>query len=91
MFSLLQCPHNVHKLDSYMCDAGQVKSRYLLNVLLLLLLLYLIKYISLSVLPLFLIISTFFLPLRVVVMEVAVRPEMASAELCGATVGLDWI
>ena len=24
--SLFQCPHNVHKLDGYMCDAGQVKS-----------------------------------------------------------------
>lgn len=28
--SLSQCPHNVHKLDGYMCDAGQVKSGYFL-------------------------------------------------------------
>lgn len=43
--------------------------------------LHLMKHISLSV--------TFLL--RVVVMEVAVRPGMASAGLCGATVCWDWI
>lgn len=30
--SLLQCPHNVHKLDGYMCDAGQVKLHCVLEV-----------------------------------------------------------
>lgn len=77
MTSLLQCPHNVHKLDGYMCDVGQVK------------LLHFRKHISFAACPFFfsLIISNFLL--RVVVMEVAVRPETASAGLCGATVRLD--
>lgn len=51
--------------------------------------LHLMKHISLSVSPFLLIIVTFLL--RVVVMEVAVRPEMASAGLCGATVCWDRI
>lgn len=51
--------------------------------------LHLMKHISLSVSPVLLIIVTFLF--RVVVMEVAVRPEMASAGLCGATVCWDWI
>lgn len=77
VYSLFQCPHNVHKLDGYTCDAGQVIS--FLSLL----------YLSVSFSPpLFLISLVFFL--RAGVLMAAVRPEMDSAWLCGVTVRFGW-
>lgn len=78
MFFILQCPHNVHKLDGYTCEYGQVQL-----CLPLLLLLHSVIYSCL-----FCIVDSLFFPVRVAVMEVAVRPEITSAKLCGASVCL---
>lgn len=32
LVAFLQCPHNVHKLDGYTCDAGQVRRNVYLNL-----------------------------------------------------------
>lgn len=88
-FFLLQCPHNVHKLDGYMCDAGQVKSSDLRNVPVIVVF-DSITNLCLSSFHVGDIMATILL-FRVVVMEAAVRPETDSAGPCGATVGLDWM
>lgn len=90
IFCLLQCPHNVHKLNGYMCDAGQVKSGQLPNMCCLLFLLNSVQHFSFCMSSLHRHVLLLLL-LRAAVTEVAVRPEMASAGLCGATVGLEWI